>query len=241
MRPYLGPPWTDSHQIWAVDVFHHAPPRHGIQNAEMQKKFFCDVIASVLYRSQSWCIFSSIKIGSSQNFHWRMCIVVLSSSSRTDFSVDMSGQISSRRRHLSTKHWSGNKCGGVPTKIQTSIYAMDHRDWPGKQRLAEHQACRCAHLQRFSQAVKPVWRLIFSSLFFKWIISFSKWYIIMSTKQNLCRYVTFSQKGLVDDSTSALEWLIPSLLHSTCKCFGYKWLQLIALILPISTECSMRG
>ena len=38
MRPYLGPPWTDSHQIWAVDVFHHAPPRHGIQNAEMQKK-----------------------------------------------------------------------------------------------------------------------------------------------------------------------------------------------------------
>ena len=49
---------------------------------------------------------------------------------------------------------------------------------------------------------------------FKWIISFSKWYmyIIMSTKQNLCRYVTFSQnccfvanfvdKGLVDDSTT---------------------------------------
>ena len=25
MQPYLGPPWTDSHQIWAVDVFHHAP------------------------------------------------------------------------------------------------------------------------------------------------------------------------------------------------------------------------
>ena len=57
-------------------------------------------------------------------------------SSRTDFSVGMSGQISSRRRHLSTKQWSGNKCGDVPTKIQTSIYAMDHRDWPGKQRLA---------------------------------------------------------------------------------------------------------
>ena len=52
MRPYLGPPWTDSHQIWAVDVFHHAPPRYGIQNAEMQKKSFCDVIASVLY-----CVF----------------------------------------------------------------------------------------------------------------------------------------------------------------------------------------
>ena len=51
MRPYPGPPWTDSHQIWAVDVFHHAPPIHGIQNAELQKKkkFFCDAIASVLY------------------------------------------------------------------------------------------------------------------------------------------------------------------------------------------------
>ena len=46
MWPYLGPPWTDSHQIWAVDFFHHA---HGIQNAEMQKKVLCNVIASVLY------------------------------------------------------------------------------------------------------------------------------------------------------------------------------------------------
>ena len=50
MRPYLGPPWTDPHQIWTVDVFHHAPSIHGIQNAEMQKKVFCDVITSVLYR-----------------------------------------------------------------------------------------------------------------------------------------------------------------------------------------------
>ena len=54
MRPYLGPPWTDSHQILAVDVFHHAPPIHDIQNAEMQKKkkkkkkkFF--VMSSLLY------------------------------------------------------------------------------------------------------------------------------------------------------------------------------------------------
>ena len=46
-----------------------------------------------------------------------MMIVVLSS--RTDFSVDMSGKISFRHRHLSTKQWSGNKCGDVPTKIQT--------------------------------------------------------------------------------------------------------------------------
>ena len=57
MRPYLRPPLTDSHQIWAVDVFHHAPPIHGIQNDELQKKkkkkkkkkVFCDGIASVLY------------------------------------------------------------------------------------------------------------------------------------------------------------------------------------------------
>ena len=50
MRPYLGPPWTDSHPIWAVEVFHHAPPIHGIQNTEIQKKVCCDVFASVLYR-----------------------------------------------------------------------------------------------------------------------------------------------------------------------------------------------
>ena len=46
-----------------------------------------------------------------------------------------------RRRHLSTKQWSGPKCDDVPTKIETSNYAMHHRDWPGKQRLAEHPAC----------------------------------------------------------------------------------------------------
>ena len=52
MQPYLGPHEpTDPHQIWTVDVFHHAPPIHGIQNAEMQKKVFCDVIASVLYET----------------------------------------------------------------------------------------------------------------------------------------------------------------------------------------------
>ena len=49
MRPYLGPPWTDSHPIWAVDVFHHAPPIHGIQNTEIQKNIlwrhrFCTLL-----------------------------------------------------------------------------------------------------------------------------------------------------------------------------------------------------
>ena len=50
---------------------------------------------------------------------------------------DMWGQISSRRRQLSTKQWSGNKCSNVLTKIQTSNYGMDHWDWPGKQWWAE--------------------------------------------------------------------------------------------------------
>ena len=38
MRLYLGPSWTDSHQIWTVEVFHHVLPTYGIRNAEMQKK-----------------------------------------------------------------------------------------------------------------------------------------------------------------------------------------------------------
>ena len=32
-----------------MDVFYHAPPIHSIQKTEIQKKFFCDVTASVLY------------------------------------------------------------------------------------------------------------------------------------------------------------------------------------------------
>ena len=49
MRPYLRPPLTDSHQIWAVVVFYHAPLIHGIQNAEMQKKKKILVTSSLLY------------------------------------------------------------------------------------------------------------------------------------------------------------------------------------------------
>ena len=52
MRPYLGLPLIDSRQICAVNVFHHAPPMHGIQNAKMPKKkkkkiVYCDVITSI--------------------------------------------------------------------------------------------------------------------------------------------------------------------------------------------------
>ena len=50
-----------------------------------------------------------------------------------------------------------------PTKIQTSSYVMDHRDWPGKQWWAECQACCCTRLTVcFSQTVKPFWWLILS-------------------------------------------------------------------------------
>ena len=52
MRPYLGLPWTDSHPIWVVDVFRHAPTIHGIQNTEIQKKFF--VTSSLLYSIVYW-------------------------------------------------------------------------------------------------------------------------------------------------------------------------------------------
>ena len=30
-------PWTNSLQIWAVEVFYHAVPIYGIQNSEIQK------------------------------------------------------------------------------------------------------------------------------------------------------------------------------------------------------------
>ena len=38
MRPYLGPPWTNSCQIWCVRVFYHVLLKYCHENAEMQKK-----------------------------------------------------------------------------------------------------------------------------------------------------------------------------------------------------------
>ena len=43
MRPYLGPPWTNSCQIWCVRVFHHVLLKYCHENAEMQKRKFDDV------------------------------------------------------------------------------------------------------------------------------------------------------------------------------------------------------
>ena len=47
MQWYLGPPWSNSNQIWAVHVFHHVPLMHGIQNVEVQIKF--SVMSSLWY------------------------------------------------------------------------------------------------------------------------------------------------------------------------------------------------
>ena len=43
MRPYLGPLWTNSCQIWCARVFHHVLLKYGHENAEMQKRKFDDV------------------------------------------------------------------------------------------------------------------------------------------------------------------------------------------------------
>ena len=43
MWPYLGPPWTNSCQIWCVRVFHHVLLKYCHENAEMQKRKFDDI------------------------------------------------------------------------------------------------------------------------------------------------------------------------------------------------------
>ena len=43
MRPYFGPPWTNSCQIWCVRVFHLVLLKYSHENAEMQKRKFDDV------------------------------------------------------------------------------------------------------------------------------------------------------------------------------------------------------
>ena len=38
MQPYLGPPWSNSCQIWCVRVFHLVLLKNDHENAEMKKK-----------------------------------------------------------------------------------------------------------------------------------------------------------------------------------------------------------
>ena len=47
-RPYLGPPWTNSCQIWCMRVFHHVLLKYGHENAEMQKRKFDEVTLQYL-------------------------------------------------------------------------------------------------------------------------------------------------------------------------------------------------
>ena len=55
-RPYLGLPWSDFHQIWTVEVFHHALLMYGIQNAEIQKKK--KIVTSSLRNSIAWVVWA---------------------------------------------------------------------------------------------------------------------------------------------------------------------------------------
>ena len=105
-------------------------------------------------------------------------------------------------------------CSELPPQNQTSSYAMDHWDWPGKQWRAERQACHCTRLTAcFSQTVKPFWRLIFIYILFFSNVSFLFqnstlyrqnrnlcWHIVFS--QNCCFVASFVDKALVDDSTT---------------------------------------
>ena len=84
----------------------------------------------------------------------------------------------------------------------TSSYAMDHRDWPGKQWWAEHQACHCT---RFTQTLKPFWRLILNVSFLFQNSTLCQQnrifcrHVIFS--QNCCFVTNFVDKALIDDST----------------------------------------
>ena len=135
----------------------------------------------------------------------------------------MLGQISSQRRHLSTKQWSGNKSGDVPTKIQTSIFFFFTR-WiivtgrvnSGWLSIKHAAALTCSAFRKQSSLFEGLFYLYFV---FKWKISFSKWYI-MSTKQNLCRNMSYFLKIAVlspilstkGSSTTALQYTLQLLL-----------------------------
>ena len=101
----------------------------------------------------------------------------------------------------------------------------------GKQWRAERQACHCTCLTaRFSQIVKPFWRLIFATCIFCY---FNVSFLFQNRKLNLCWHVVFSQnccfvanfvdKTLVDDSTrlakkiSFIFMLLNNIVHKNAK------------------------
>ena len=52
MQPYLGPPWTNSCQIWCEGVFDHVLLKYGHENAEMQKWKFYNVTLQYFIMSE---------------------------------------------------------------------------------------------------------------------------------------------------------------------------------------------
>ena len=72
--------WTDSHQIWAVDVFLHVPSINGIHNAEMQKKKKVFVTSSLQYSININHI-NKVDLSLSSIYRGRKSIVRLTSTS----------------------------------------------------------------------------------------------------------------------------------------------------------------
>ena len=69
MQPYLGPPWTNSCQIWCVRVFHHVLLKYGHENAEMQKRKFDDVTLQYSIDISQWTHFVPTKCWH-ETSHW---------------------------------------------------------------------------------------------------------------------------------------------------------------------------
>ena len=143
----------------------------------------------------------------------RMRHFLIVPSSRTDFYVDMSGQSSSRRRQLSTKQWSGNKCSDVPTKIQLRVTQCIIRfgrvNGGG---LSIKHATALAWQRAFRKQSS-----LFEGLFYLYNLFVNASFLFKNStlcRQNriFCRYVVFSQnccfvanfvnKALVNDSTT---------------------------------------
>ena len=134
---------------------------------------------------------------------WYKKSVVLSS--RTDFFVDMSGQISSRRRQLSTKQWSGNKCSDILTKIQLRVtWWIIGTSQVNSGGLSVKHAAALAW-QRAFRKQSSIFEGLFLSLFcfnvsfhFQ-IVHCYVGHVIFS--QNCCFVANFVNKVLVDNST----------------------------------------
>ena len=99
-------------------------------------------------------------------------------SSRTDFSADMSGQISSRRQ-LSTKQCSGNKCSDVPTKIRITRWII-WTGWVNIGGLSVKYAAALAWQHAFRKQSS-----LFEGLFYLYIF-FSKVFFLFQNSTLLC-------------------------------------------------------